>query len=105
MEHTNNWGVALCHVTGELIQDGFYLQCADRYFKHEHDLVFYLRTLGNDSEGGDDKDTLLARWYAQDDMQDEGYYYSQWLPEDANYIELDGFIYMIEIKHRIKRYI
>jgi hypothetical protein len=101
MERKNNWGVALCHTTGELIQDGFYLQCADLYFKHEHDLVSYLRTLGDDSEGEEDKSILLSRWYAQDDMQDEGYYYSQWLVEDANYVELDGDIYEILSRRKI----
>jgi hypothetical protein len=105
MEKNLNWGVALCCVTGELIQDGFYLQCADRYFKHEDDLVSYLRTLGDDSEGEDDRATILARWYAQDDMEHEGYYYSSWHPESANYIEIDGDVYEIEMKHRIKRYI
>jgi hypothetical protein len=96
-----NWGVALCCVTGELIQDGFYLQCAGKYFKHEHDLIAYLKSIDDD----DDEDTILSRWYAQDDMEHEGYYYSNWHPESANYIEIDGDVYEIEMKHRIKRYI
>ena len=96
-----NWGVALCCVTGELIQDGFYLQCADKYFKHEHDLIAYLKSIDDD----DDEDRILSRWYAQDDMEHEGYYYSNWHPESANYIEIDGDVYKIEMKHRIKRYI
>jgi hypothetical protein len=38
-------------------------------------------------------------------MEHEGYYYSNWHPESANYIEIDGDVYEIEMKHRIKRYI
>lgn len=101
MKKDLNWGIALCCVTGELIQHGFYLQCANRYFKYEHDLVDYLKSIDDD----DDEDTILSRWYAQDEMEHEGYYYSNWYAEDANYIEIDGEVYQIEIKQRIKRYI
>jgi hypothetical protein len=57
MTNDLNWGVALCCVTGELIQDGFYLQCADKYFKHEHDLIAYLKSIDDD----DDEDRILSR--------------------------------------------
>jgi hypothetical protein len=91
-----NWGVGLCHATGELIQDGFYLQCADLYFSTQEHLLNHLRAEYND-EGLNDKD-LLEYWYATDederDMFDTGYYYSVWVEEDGNinYVQINGQI-------------
>lgn len=86
----NNWGVGLCHATGELIQDGFYLQCDDLYFSTEAHLLNYLRAEHNNSDLSDDE--LLKSWYATDDMYDAGYYYSVWEPDESNinYIETNG---------------
>jgi hypothetical protein len=91
-----NWGVGLCHATGELIQDGFYLQCADLYFSTQEHLLNHLRAEYND-EGLNDKD-LLEYWYATDederDMFDSGYYYSVWEEDEdnINYVQIDGQI-------------
>ena len=92
----DNWGVGLCHATGELIQEGFYLQCADLYFSTEQHLLNYLHAEHND-EGLSDKE-LLESWYATDederDMFESGFYYSVWEPDECsiNYIEVNGQI-------------
>lgn len=92
----DNWGVGLCHATGKLVRDGFYLQCADLYFSTEQHLLNYLRAEHND-EGLSDKE-LLESWYATDederDMFESGFYYSVWEPDEdnINYIEVNGQI-------------
>lgn len=90
----DNWGVGLCHATGELIQDGFYLQCADLYFSTQEHLVNYLRAEYGE-ENLSDKE-LLESWYATDederDMFETGFYYSFWEEEEENinYIQVNG---------------
>ena len=91
------WGVGLCYYTKELIQDGFYLQGYDLYFSTEELLVQYLRTIDEDTNKDGETlsdEFLLKDWY-DSDCTGEGYYYSEWHPENANYVNLDGDIYKI----------
>lgn len=97
MKQDLNWGVGICHYNGTLVREGFYLQTADKYFSNEELLLRYLREL--DNERLDDK-PLLEKWYDAD-CTGEGYYYSDWHHENANYIEIDGDIYDISNKQKI----
>lgn len=92
----DNWGVGLCHATGELIQDGFYFQQDDLYFSTQAHLFEYLRDTYYQRDLSDKE--LTEFWYATDedekDMADSGFYYSVWEEEDGNinYIQINGQI-------------
>lgn len=101
MTKDSNWGVGICHYTGNLIQKGYFLQHPLKYFSTVELLIKYLREI--DDEELNDRD-LLDKWYDHECIG-EGFYYSEWLPEDANYVEIDGDLFNITINHRTKKYI
>lgn len=101
MDKDLNWGVDICHYTGKLIQKGYFLQYPSKYFSSVELLIKYLREI--DDEELSDRE-LLDKWYDHECIG-EGFYYSEWLPENANYVEIDGDVYEIEMKYKIKRYI
>ena len=99
----DNWGVGLCHYTGTLVREGFYLQNEDKYFSTEELLVQYLREIDNEVNTDGEPVTdefLLEEWYDAD-CSGEGYYFSNWHHEDANYLEIHGDIYDISNKEKI----
>ena len=103
MKKDLNWGVGICHYTGTLVREGFYLQTIDKYFSTEELLVQYLREIDNEVNTDGEPVTdefLLEEWYDAD-YNGDGYYYSTWHHEDANYLEIEGDIYDISNKQKI----
>lgn len=92
-----DWGVGLCYYTKELIQDGFHLQDYDLYFSTKELLVQYLRTIDDDTnkDGKPLTDEFLLEDWCDSDHTGEGYYYCEWNPESANYVNLNGDIFQI----------
>jgi len=98
--HQLEWGVGLCHYTGELVNKGFYLQPYDLYFSTEELLLKYIREIDNDTNTDGEPltdDFLLQDWY-DSDCSGEGYYYSEWADDldNINYIKLNNNTYKIK---------